>query len=94
VDAGIEDGNDVRVVEVPGDAGFLFESPRPVGVARNGCAQHFDRDLALKLRIAGAIDVAHAASAQRAENLEPTESVTHRDAHGCEEYRIPVRREQ
>ena len=33
----------------------------PIGVAREEIRQHFNRDVAIQFRIAGAIDLAHAA---------------------------------
>ena len=40
---------------------LLLEAPQPVGIARKRFRQHFQRDLAPKTHIAGAIYFSHAA---------------------------------
>ena len=43
--------------------------------------QDLDRDVALQLMIARPVDLAHAAGAQRAENLEAAEAIADRESH-------------
>src|SRR5438093_572334 len=53
---------------------FAFESRDALRVADEGLGQDLDRDLARKLRVARAIDFAHAAGAERRENLVGAEA--------------------
>ncbi len=41
----------------------------PIGIIRHRGEQHFDRDVAIQLRVVGAIHLAHAACAKRGEDL-------------------------
>ena len=61
------DGADVRVIQRGQRSGFALKSRPPLRVRREGLRQDFDSDIASELRIARAIDLAHAAYAQ----LEP-----------------------
>ena len=44
--------------------------------------QHLDRDVALEARVARAVDLAHAAGAERRQDLVRAEAVAGREAHG------------
>ena len=47
------------------DLGFALESRQPFRIVGNVGGQHFDRDVALQFRVAGAIDLSHAAGTKR-----------------------------
>ena len=51
---------------------FALEARQAIGIAGERRRQHLDRDVAIQLRIARAIDLAHAAGAEQADNaIEP-----------------------
>ena len=52
----IQRGEDLRLAPEPGEA---------LGIEREGVGQHLQRDVAAEVRIAGAIDLAHAAGAEQ-----------------------------
>ena len=54
--------------------------PRVLGEA---LGQHLDRDLAMQARVAGAIDLAHPARAQRSDDLVLSETGTGGEGHGA-----------
>jgi len=48
----------------------LATEPRePIGIVRDGRQQHFDRDVAIQLRIPRAIHLAHSTGAKRRDDL-------------------------
>ena len=51
VDANVVDGEDVRMVQSGGGAGFLLEAMKTIGVGREGGWQNLDRDVASQPRI-------------------------------------------
>ena len=53
---------------------FALESREPIRVAGQGVWQDLDRDLAIQLRVARAIDLAHPADADRRNDLIGTEA--------------------
>ncbi len=57
------------MVESRGRLRFLLKASQPVSVLRDESWQDLDRYLALQGRIAGAIDLAHSARTQEAENF-------------------------
>ena len=61
--AEIVDGENVRMIELAGGAGFLFEAAQAFGIFREGTGENFYRDVAAELRIARAIDFTHSAGA-------------------------------
>ena len=79
VDADVVDGQDVRVIELPGGARLLLEAMHPAGIGRERLGDQLDRDLAPQARIARAIDLAHAAGAKPADDLVRTDAGTGRD---------------
>jgi hypothetical protein len=81
VHAEVVHGDDVRVVQRRGGARFELEPPLPGGIARPFRRQHFDRDVAPKLRVARAVDVAHPSGPERADDLEATDPIAHPDGH-------------
>ena len=62
-------GEDVGMVERGCGLGLLLEASQPVGIPGNIRRQDLDRDFALQGRIAGAVDLAHSACTQQAENF-------------------------
>ena len=73
VAADVVNGDDVRVVERAGGAGFALETRDTVRVARQAGGQHLDGHVALQAGVAGAPDLAHAAAPQQFHNLEVAE---------------------
>jgi hypothetical protein len=55
------DGADVRMIQRGKDSRFALESREPFGIGGNRRREDLNRDLAEQLRVAGAIDLAHAA---------------------------------
>ena len=59
----------MRVIERGERLGLTLEARDPIGIACHGVGHHFDRDLASKSGIAGAIHLAHAAGAEEADDF-------------------------
>jgi hypothetical protein len=57
------EGRDGGVVERGEDTGFLSQMRKAFGLARELIGQRLEGDLALELRVAGAVDLAHAPGA-------------------------------
>ncbi len=68
------EGRDVGVVQGRHHARLPLEAGQVLGAVGQPGGQHLDRDVASEPRVAGLIDLAHAADAQRAEHLERTET--------------------
>ena len=83
VHADVVDREDIRVIQAARGARFLFEPALAIGIARECRRQDLDRDVALQLRIARAIDLAHAADAETSEDLESADPIARGEAHGC-----------
>ena len=66
------------MVQRRGRVSFLLESAEAIGIGRG---QHLDRDVAPKPRIAGAIDLAHAARADLGGNLIRPEAGARCEGH-------------
>ena len=60
------DRGDVRMIQRGQHFRFAAEPGEPIGIGGDGRRQHLDRDLALQIRIGGAVDLAHAASPEDA----------------------------
>ena len=58
---------------------LALEAGQTVGVVREGLGQRLDRDVAAESRVARAIDLTHAAGAERREDLVGAEAGTGRD---------------
>ena len=65
VGADVEDGKDVRVIELARRTRLLFESTQAVRVAGTCRMEDLDGHVAIQPRIAGAVDLAHAAAAEK-----------------------------
>ena len=48
---------------------FTLEARQAIGIGREQLGQHLDRDVAVETRVAGAIDLAHAARAEHTGDL-------------------------
>ncbi len=60
---------DVRVVEGGEHLRFAAEAREPIRIARDGRDQNLDGHVAIELRVAGAIDLAHAAGAEQRDDV-------------------------
>ncbi len=76
VHADVVHDRDVRVVQGRCSPRFLLEAVQAIGIVRESRRQHLDRDLAPESRVLGQVDLAHAASPERLENLVWTEGFT------------------
>ena len=65
---------DVRMVQRGEHFGFALEARQPLGIGGDGRRQDLDGDVALQLGVAGAIDLAHAANAERRDDFVGTEA--------------------
>ena len=70
--ADVVEGADVRVVERRDRARFSLEPLAHLGVVGKMRREDFHRDVAPEARVLGAVDLAHPARAERAENLVGT----------------------
>ena len=61
----LEDGNDVRVIELGDGRCLLLEAPHAVGVRRTLGGQHFERHGARQVFVPRPVDFAHAAPADQ-----------------------------
>ncbi len=59
------DACDVRMVEGGEDLGLTLETAHPVGIESELIGKDLDRDLALELRVASAIDLPHTAFSEQ-----------------------------
>ena len=73
-DADVEDRDNVGVIERGGGLRFPLEAGETVRVQRELGRQHFDRDVAGEPSVARPVDLAHAAGAQRCDDVIGTES--------------------
>jgi hypothetical protein len=73
--AHVVDGADVGVVQGRGGAGLTLETRETLGIGGKLPGQHLERHLTAELRIPRPVDLAHAARAERFEDLVPSESV-------------------
>ena len=86
VDADVMDRDDIRVIQAARRPGFLFEPALAIGIARECGRQDLDRHLPPQLRVARAIDLAHAADAETAQDFESADPIARREAHGQANY--------
>ena len=81
-DADVVDGQDVRVIQLPGGARLLLEAMHAARIGRERLGDQLDRDVAPEAWIARAVDLAHAAGAEPADDLIRTDAGTGRDVMG------------
>ena len=60
---------------------FALEPRDPLGIGREQLGQDLDRDVAIELRVARAVDLAHPARAEGGENLVRSEASAGRKRH-------------
>ena len=77
------DRQNVGVIERGGGARLELESPEAVRVRGDLGPQHLDRDDAVEARIAGFVNLAHPAGADRGQNLVGTEAGWGKMWHGA-----------
>ncbi len=75
--------HDVRMVEPGHRARLALEPGQAVGITRHRIGKHLERHLASEPRVAGAIDLAHAARAEGRENCVGAEAGTWGQGHGA-----------
>ena len=75
------DGTDVRMVQGRQDTGFTREAGQALGVGRERGGQRLDGDVAAEEGIAGAVHLAHAALAQRGQDLVRADSSAGGEGH-------------
>ena len=64
------------------DLRFALEACEPIGIDRERLRKNLDRDVAIQLRIARAIDLAHAAGAEGSDILVNAKASAGGQAHG------------
>ena len=74
---------DVRVIQRRQRLRLAREPRQPIGIAGEGVRQDFERDVAIELRIARAVHLAHPAGAQQRENFERPKERAGRKAHAA-----------
>ena len=80
--ADVMDRADVRMIQRRNRACFAFEPRAQVGIGRQFRRQDLDRDGAIEARIAGLVDLAHAARAERRDDLEVAQANAGFEGHG------------
>ena len=76
------DVRDEGMIQGGEHARFALEPRQPVWIVNDRIGKDLDRDLALEARITGAIDLAHATSAEHADDFIRTEARTGGEWHG------------
>ncbi len=77
------DGDDVRMVELGEGLGLATKAPESLGILRHLGGQYFERYVAAEFRVGGAIDLAHAACAQRRLDFVRAEFRARSKSHPC-----------
>ena len=86
------DGANVRVIERCGGARFAEEPCASFGFEGQLAREHLQRDISSELRIARAIHLTHAASANEGNDFIRAEMRAGRERHVCEEGILRTRR--
>ena len=81
--ADVVDAADVRMIERGNRPRLAFETCTQIGIAGDFSWQDLDGDCAIEARVAGFVDLAHAARAERAEDFVRTESGAGGKCHAC-----------
>ena len=84
------DAADVRVAERGEHLGLALEPREVLGIFGEALRQNLDRHLAAQLRVARAIDLAHAARAERRDDLVRTERGSICEGHECLTLHFPA----
>jgi hypothetical protein len=77
--ANVVKGADVRMIQRRDCAGFTLKSLMNSRVIRDTCGQHLDGNCPVQARVAGAINLAHAACAEGADDFVRAEAPTGRE---------------
>ena len=77
---------DVRMIERREQSRFALEARHAIGVRRERRRQDLQRDVAIQLRVARAIDLAHAAGAEEREDFVGAEARTRGQRHPQRDY--------
>src|SRR5207249_1947331 len=80
------DGRDVRMIELCQDLRFALEARHALGILSEGRREHLDRHVAIQARVPRAIDLAHAARAERREDLVGSDSEARTKRHDVPDY--------
>ena len=72
---------DVRMVQGREDFRFTSKSGEPLGISGERGRQHLDGNLALEVRVSGAIHLAHAAGAEQGDDLVGAEASAGGECH-------------
>ena len=83
------DRRDVRMVQRREQLRFAMKARQALRVAGDFRQQHFDRDVAVELRVARAVHLAHAACPEQRLNLIPAEPRSNAQRHGIVEGPAP-----
>ena len=76
------------MVEHPGRAGFLLESPQPFRIGRKARRQNLYRNLAAQPGVPGTVDLAHPALPKQRENLIPVQAGSDSDRYQGRPFRV------
>ena len=82
MNAYIVDGQNIRMIQLTGRTCFLLEAMNTVRIRCECFGNQLDGDFALEARIGCAIDLAHAAGAEPADDLIGTDTGPGRNGHG------------
>ncbi len=77
------DGGDAGVIERRQHAGFALKAGQTFGIAGDGRGENLDGDVALELRVEGAVHLAHAALADHRKDFVVAELVAGGQGHGA-----------
>ena len=77
----VEDGDDVRVMELGGELRFLHEPAAALGVRDELRRQHFQRHLPIEPLVPGLIDLAHAPGAEKRAHFVGAKTSAGRERH-------------
>jgi hypothetical protein len=61
--AEVVNGKDVGMIQRGDCLRLLLKAPQALGIAGESCRQNLDRNFAVQARVAGAVDLSHAARA-------------------------------
>ena len=61
---------------------FALQPGQPIGIVEEGRGERFNGHVAVQARVAGAVDLAHASGAERADDLVGAEACSSGEGHG------------
>src|SRR5262245_46308533 len=77
------DGRDVRMIQRGEYLSLAPEANESIGISRDGVREDFQRDVAIELRVAGAVDLAHTAGADLRGDFVWAEASARSQGHSC-----------